>query len=150
MDTYIKRDVRDLSQVGDESAFARFMAACASRTGRLLNMGELYRDADVPPSTGRRWLSILETSGLVFRLEPYFINATKSMIKAPKLYFLDTGLAAYLAGYDSPTILERGTASGAFFETWVMAEIMKKLAGKRPAGSFFFTTAIKIKRKSLS
>ena len=138
VDTYIKRDVRDLAQVGDEAAFTRFLSACAARTGQLLNMADLSRDAGVSPATGKRWLSVLEASGLIFRLSPYFKNVTKRMIKAPKLYFLDTGLAAYLAGWDSPQALERGAVSGAFFETWVMAELLKNWLGNGPQAPFFY------------
>jgi predicted AAA+ superfamily ATPase len=123
--TYLQRDVRDLAQVGDEMTFLRFLRACAARTGQLLNIAELSRDADVSPVTGKKWLSILEASGLVYLLEPYFTNVTKRMVKAPKLYFLDTGLAAYLTEWSSPETLEAGAMSGAAFETWVMAELLK-------------------------
>jgi predicted AAA+ superfamily ATPase len=123
--TYLQRDVRDLTQVGDERGFLRFLRACAARTGQLLNIAELSRDADVSPVTGKKWLSILEASGLVYLLEPYFNNVTKRMVKAPKLYFLDTGLAAYLTEWASPETLEAGAMSGAIFETWVMGELLK-------------------------
>ncbi len=123
--TYLQRDVRDLAQVGDEMAFLRFLRASAARTGQLLNIAELSRDADVSPVTGKKWLSILEASGLVYLLEPYFSNVTKRMIKAPKLYFLDTGLAAYLTEWSSPETLEAGAMSGAIFESWVMGELLK-------------------------
>lgn len=123
--TYLQRDVRDLAQVGNEMAFLRFLRASAARTGQLLNIAELSRDADVSPVTGKKWLSILEASGLVYLLEPYFTNVTKRMVKAPKLYFLDTGLAAYLTEWSSPETLEAGAMSGAVFETWVMAELLK-------------------------
>ena len=123
--TYLQRDVRDLAQVGDEMAFLRFLRACAARTGQLLNIAELSRDADISPVTGKKWLSILEASGLVYLLEPYFTNVTKRMVKAPKLYFLDTGLAAYLTEWSSPETLEAGAMSGAILETWIMGELLK-------------------------
>ncbi len=125
MQTYLGRDVRDLAQVGDEMAFLRFLRACAARTGQMLNIANLSRDADVSPVTGKKWLSILETSGLVYLLEPYFTNIAKRLIKSPKLYFLDTGLAAYLTEWSSPETLEAGAMSGAFFESWVLAELLK-------------------------
>jgi predicted AAA+ superfamily ATPase len=123
--TYLQRDVRDLAQVGDEMAFLRFLRACAARTGQLLNISELARDADVSPGTGKKWLSILEASGLIYLLEPYFTNVTKRMVKTPKLYCLDTGLAAYLTEWSSPETLEAGAMSGAILETWIMGELLK-------------------------
>lgn len=123
--TYLQRDVRDLAQVGNEMAFLRFLRASAARTGQLLNISELSRDADVSPVTGKKWLSILEASGLVYLLEPYFSNVTKRMVKAPKLYFLDTGLASYLTEWSSPETLEAGAMSGAILETWIMGELLK-------------------------
>ena len=123
--TYLQRDVRDLAQVGDEMAFLRFLRASAARTGQLLNIAELSRDADVSPVTGKKWLSILQASGLVYLLEPYFSNVTKRMVKTPKLYFLDTGLASYLTEWSSPETLEAGAMSGAILETWIMDELLK-------------------------
>ncbi|WP_310598634.1 ATP-binding protein [Desulfobulbus sp.] len=123
--TYLQRDVRDLAQVGDEMAFLRFLRASAARTGQLLNISELARDADVSPVTGKKWLSILEASGLIYLLEPYFTNVTKRMVKTPKLYFLDTGLAVYLTEWSSPETLEAGAMSGAILETWIMGELLK-------------------------
>ena len=123
--TYLQRDVRDLAQVGDEIAFLRFLRAAAARTAQLLNVAEMARDADVAPNTAKKWLSILQTSGLVYLLEPYFSNVTKRMVKSPKLYFLDTGLAAYLTEWSSPETLEAGAMSGAILETWILAELLK-------------------------
>jgi len=123
--TYLQRDVRDLAQVGDEMAFLRFLRAAAARTAQLLNVAEMARDADVAPNTAKKWLSILQTSGLVYLLDPYFSNVTKRMVKSPKLYFLDTGLAAYLTEWSSPETLEAGAMSGAILETWILAELLK-------------------------
>jgi predicted AAA+ superfamily ATPase len=88
-------------------------------------MAELARDADVAPNTAKKWLSVLQASGLVYLLEPYFNNVTKRMVKSPKLYFLDTGLAAYLTEWSSPETLEAGAMSGAILETWILSEILK-------------------------
>lgn len=123
--TYVQRDVRDLARVGDELAFLRFLRAAAARTGQLLNVAELARDADVAPNTAKSWLSILETSGLVYLLQAWHNNVTKRLVKTPKLYFLDTGLCAYLTQWSSPETLEAGAMSGAIFETWVMVELLK-------------------------
>ncbi|MDD3927468.1 MAG: ATP-binding protein [bacterium] len=123
--TYLQRDVRDLSKVGDEMAFLRFLRISAARTGQMLNLSELARDADIAVNTAKSWLSILQASGVAYLLEPYHNNISKRMVKSPKLYFLDTGLCAYLTGWSSPETLEAGAMSGAIFETWVVSELIK-------------------------
>ena len=123
--TYLQRDVRDLAQVGDELVFLRFIRAAAARTGQLLNLSDLARDADVHPNTAKSWLSILEASGLIWLLQPWHTNLTKRIVKTPKLYFLDTGLVCYLTGWTSPETAEAGAMSGALFETWVISQILK-------------------------
>ena len=123
--TYIQRDVRQLARVGDEQAFLRFIRAAAARTGQMLNMADLARDADIAPNTAKAWLSILEVSGLVYLLQPWHSNLTKRLVKTPKLYFMDTGLCAYLTQWSSPQTLEAGAMSGAIFETWCVIEIIK-------------------------
>ncbi len=123
--TYLQRDVRDLANVGDESSFLRFLKTCAARTGQMLNMQDLCRNSDINSATGKRWLSILENSGVIYLLEPWHTNVNKRVLKTRKLYFLDTGLAAWLSGWSSPSLLETGAMSGAFLETWVVSEIIK-------------------------
>ena len=123
--TYIERDVRDLTQVGDEVAFLKFLTVIASMTGNLLNLSSVARDVGISAPTAERWLSILVTSGIVYLLPPYFNNAVKRAVKTPKVYFLDTGLAAYLTKWTSPEVLEAGAMAGAFFETFVISEIIK-------------------------
>jgi len=123
--TYLQRDVRDLARVGDEMAFLRFVRAAAARTAGLLNVAELARDADISPVTAKKWLSILQAGGLVLLLEPYYTNLSKRLVKAPKLYFLDTGLCSYLTDWSSPETLEAGAMSGAILETFVVAEVVK-------------------------
>lgn len=132
--TYLQRDVRDLARVGDELAFLRFLRAAAARTGHLLNLTDLARDADVAPNTAKTWLSILQAAGIAYLLEPYHTNVTQRLIKAPKLYFLDTGLAAYLTEWASPETLEAGAMSGPILETWIVVELLKSYwhAGRRP------------------
>ena len=107
---------------------SRFNGSCAARprcSGELLNVADVARDADVAPNTARSWLSILETSGLVYLLPPWHGNLGKRLLKTPKLYFLDTGLCAYLTQWSSPETLEAGAMSGAILESWVVAEILK-------------------------
>jgi predicted AAA+ superfamily ATPase len=132
--TYLQRDVRDLARVGDEMAFLRFLRATAARTGQILNLADLARDADVTPNTAKHWLSILQTAGMVYLLAPYHANISKRLVKTPKLYFLETGLAAYLTGWSSPETLEAGAMSGALLETWVVAELLKGYwhSGRQP------------------
>lgn len=125
LQTYLQRDVKDLAQVGNEAAFLRFLKACAARTGQLLNFSDLARDADVSVNTAKNWLSILQASLQVYLLQPYHSNLTKRLVKRPKLYFLDTGLCAYLTEWTSPETLEVGAMSGAILETFVFTEILK-------------------------
>lgn len=128
--TYIERDVRELTQVGDEVKFLRFMTVAASCTGQLLNLASLAGDVGISPTTAERWLSILVTSNLVYLLQPYYNNITKRAVKTPKLYFLDTGLAAYLTKWNTPDVLKNGAMAGAFFETFVISEILKSYYNK--------------------
>ncbi len=123
--TYLQRDVRDLANVGDEGSFLKFLRAAAARTGQLLNMSDMARDAAISVPTAKRWLGVLEASGIIYLLEPYHTNTTKRLIKAPKLYFLDTGLCAYLTEWSSPKTLEAGAMSGAILETFIFNEILR-------------------------
>ena len=123
--TYIERDVRELTQVGDEVKFMRFMTAIAAQAGQLLNLASLARDVGVSQPTIDRWLSVLRASGIIYLLEPYHNNITKRAVKTPKVYFLDTGLAAYLTRWPTDETLRAGAQSGAFFESFVIAEIVK-------------------------
>jgi len=128
--TYLERDVRKLANVGDEVKFTQFMTVVASLTGQLVNMATVARDIGVSPPTADRWLSILVASNLVHLLRPYHNNITKRTVKTPKLYFTDTGLAAYLTRWSTPDVLKNGAMSGAFFETFVVNEIIKSYANK--------------------
>ena len=136
--TYLQRDVRDLANVGSEGAFLRFLRACAARTGQLLNLSDLCRDADISHPTAKTWLSILVSSGIIHLLEPYPSNFNKRLVKTPKLYMLDTGLAAYLTEWSSPQNLEAGAMNGAFLETWVVTEILKSYWHNGRRASLFF------------
>jgi predicted AAA+ superfamily ATPase len=134
LQTYLQRDVRDLTQVGSEAAFVRFLRACAARTAQMLNLTELARDADVAVNTAKKWLSILQASFQIFLLKPYHTNLTKRLVKTPKMYFLDTGLCAYLTEWSSPETLAAGAMSGAILETYALCELLKSWwhRGKKP------------------
>jgi predicted AAA+ superfamily ATPase len=125
LQTYLQRDVRDLAQVGSIEVFTRFVRACAARTAQLLNLSDLARDVDVSVPTAKSWLSVLLASCQVFLLQPYHTSVTKRLVKTPKLYFLDTGLCAYLTGWASPATLAAGAMRGAILETYVVAEVLK-------------------------
>ena len=137
--TYVERDVRQLVNVGDMLVFQTFLRLCASRTGQILNLSSLANDCGISQPTARSWLSVLEASYIVFRLPPFFTNLGKRLIKAPKLYFYDTGLAASLLNIENPRQLETHPLRGALFETWVVAEIAKAHLhrGRRPRLSFY-------------
>jgi len=123
--TYLERDIRDLTQVADETLFIQFITAVAARTAEPLNMEDLAREIGVSNPTIKRWLSVLTTSGLIVLLPAYHKNVLKRVVKMPKLHFLDLGLAAYLLKWNSPEALEAGAASGRFFESWVFSEVYK-------------------------
>jgi len=125
LQTYIERDIKDFQGITDGIKFYKFIRASAVRTGSLLNYTDLARDADVDVRTAKTWLAALERSGLVKLLYPYHVNITKRLVKTPKLYFLDTGLCAFLGGFDTPKSLEAGYLNGAILETWAFSEILK-------------------------
>lgn len=128
--TYIDRDVRELSEIGDTVKFTKFMIAAAASTGQLMNLASLSRDVGISQPTAERWLSILVASNIVYLLQPFSNNVVKRAIKTPKLYFLDTGLAAYLTRWNTPDTLKNGAMAGAFFETFVVSEIIKSYYNK--------------------
>lgn len=134
VNTYLQRDIKDLTQVGDELAFFRFLTCCAARTSQMVNYADIAKDVGISPPTAKQWLSILVSSGIVTLVEPYFNNTLKRIIKSPNMYFLDTGLCAYLTRWTNADSLEISAMSGAFFETYVVSEIIKSYynAGKRP------------------
>ncbi|MCL2505651.1 MAG: ATP-binding protein [Alphaproteobacteria bacterium] len=137
--TYIERDVRQLKTVQNELDFMKFMTALAARTGQLLNYSDLAKDVGVAVNTIRAWISVLQTSGLIYLLQPYSNNLTNRVIKTPKVYFMDTGIACYLTKWNSPETLEAGAFAGAIFETYVVSEIIKSYwhNGKEPAVYFY-------------
>lgn len=126
--TYLERDVRNLTQVADEIEFLNFISVVAARTGQLVNYADIASTVGIDPKTAKKWLSILVSSGLVFLVHPYSGNIEKKLIKTPKLYFTDTGLAANLTKWSNPQVLASGAMAGAFFETFVVIEILKSFA----------------------
>lgn len=124
--TYVERDIRQLIHVQDLRVFHRFLQMCAARTGQLVNLSSLANDCGITHNTAKAWLSVLEASYILFLLSPHHNNYSKRLIKAPKLYFYDTGLACLLAGIQTAEQLLAHPMRGAFFETWVASELIKK------------------------
>lgn len=123
--TYLERDVRQIANINDLNDFTRFMISVASRSGEILNYSNIAQEVGVSVETIRRWIAILQASGIVYLLQPYHHNHLKRAIKTPKLYMLDTGLMAYLTKWLTVDTLQRGAKSGQFLETFVVAEIIK-------------------------
>ena len=136
--TYIERDIKNLSQVADEMQFLQFITVVASRTSQLVNYGDMARECGISEVTAKKWLSLLVTSGIVYLLKPYASNVEKRVVKTPKLYFMDTGLAAYLTRWISPEVMQSGAMAGAFFETYVVSEIIKSFANNGEDAPMYF------------
>ena len=123
--TYIERDIRELINIKDEVKFLKFISAVAARTGQEYNSSDICKDIGIDNKTVDNWISILRNTFLVYFLQPYSNNAVGRVIKRPKIYFMDTGLACYLAGYLDSRTLERSAYSGQIFETYIISEIIK-------------------------
>lgn len=123
--TYIEKDIKDVLNIQDESAFIKFVKAAASLTGEMLNLTTIAEICGKDVKTVRAWLSVLESGGLVYLLEPYYNNLNKRLVKTPKLYFLDTGLACWLLGWNTPEQLVGGAMWGHIFESFVFGEVLK-------------------------
>lgn len=123
--TYIEKDVYDILKVRDADTFYKFMVSCAARTGNILNYSNISSDVGIDADTIKTWIGILEKTGIVYLLKPYHNSHLNRAIKTPKLYFRDTGLAAHLTGWLTPGQLQSGAMNGAFFETFVLNEILK-------------------------
>lgn len=137
--TYVERDVHLISNIGDFATFQRFVQLCASRTAQLLNLSSLALDAGVSQPTAKAWLSILETTFVAFRLQPYFANIGKRLVKTPKLHFYDAGLVCWLLGIRDPEQLRLHPLRGPIFETWVVSEILKHRFNRgEHAGLYFY------------
>ena len=138
--TYIERDIRQLINVKNETVFYNFLIAVAARTGQLLNASDISNKINISVKTVQEWLSVLQASGIIHILYPFWENTNKRLSKTPKVYFLDTGLACYLTGWETAKQVERGAMSGHLFETFVVTEILKSYmnAGKDLRNIFFY------------
>lgn len=125
LQTYIERDVRRIVNVKDLSAFQKFMTVCASRVGQLINYDDIASEIGLSNNTIKNWFSILEASYVLIRLQPYYANISKRLIKTPKLYFVETGLAAYLLGIESIEQMRRDPLRGHLFENMIVMDCMK-------------------------
>lgn len=123
--TYLDRDVRQILKIQDLAAFQRFIQLCAGRIGQLLNINSLATDTGIARVTAGSWLSVLQASHLMFLVQPWFANLSKRLIKTPKLYFCDPGLASWFLGIRSPGHVTAHPQRGALFENWVMIELLK-------------------------
>lgn len=133
VNTYLERDIYLLEQVGKLNDFYNFLAFMAARTAQELNYSEISKELGISAPTVKEWVTILERSGIIFVLHPWYSNISKRLVKTPKVYFMDTGLATYLCRWPTPETLESGAMDGAFFETFVISEIVKSYynSGKR-------------------
>lgn len=136
--TYLERDVRTLTAVHDLGNFQRFLRLCAARTGQLLNLNALANDCGIAQPTAAAWMNVLEASFVIKRIAPFHRNFGKRLVKTPKLYFLDTGVAAWLLGVETERDMAHHYARGALFETWVVTEALKWRAVRGDARPVFF------------
>lgn len=132
--TYLQKDVSDFAHVGKLHEFENFLVYMAAHTAQELKYSDIATSIGVSAPTAKEWVSILVRAGIIYLLRPYFNNITKRLVKTPKMYFIDTGLAAYLCRWPSAETIENGAMDGAFFETWVISELLKSFynAGKTP------------------
>ena len=140
INTYIERDVMKLISASSELQFRNFISIVALRTAQELHYDEIAGSIGIDVRTCKRWISILLTSGIIFLLQPYMANTSNRIIKSPKLYFMDTGLCAYLCKWPNAEMLESCAMSGAFFETYIVSEIVKNFYAynKNPADNLFY------------
>ena len=138
-ETYVERDVRRLGGIRNLSSFRRFVRLCAGRVGQLVNLSSLGSDVGVSHTTAREWLTVLETSYIVFQMQPFHANIRKRLVKSPKMYFYDVGLASYLMGIENARQIATHPLRGALFENAVVAEALKHRfnQGRQPNLSFF-------------
>lgn len=136
--TYIERDVRLLINLKDSSKFEKFVRLCAGRVGQLLNQASLANDVGVTANTISDWIAVLEASFIVYRLQPYYENIGKRLIKSPKIYFVDTGLAAWLMGIETTTQMQRDPLRGNLFENLIVMEALKSKLNRGKDPRLFF------------
>ena len=137
--TYVERDLRQISIIHDLQKFERFVRLCAGRTGQLLNMNNLANDAGIAHSTARQWIDLLQSSYIIFLLPPWFTNTRKRLVKSPKLYFYDVGLASWLLGIHQPDQIRRDPLFGALFENMIVIDRLKSAYNAaRPVECYFY------------
>jgi hypothetical protein len=136
--TYVERDVREVSNIGNLEIFQRFVRLCAGRTGQLLNLSSLANDCGISHTTARQWISILQAGFIIHLLPPHFNNFSKRIIKSPKLYFIDTGLLCYLLRIREPADLTDHAMRGAIFETYVVSELFKAFVHRGETPPLYF------------
>ena len=134
----LQRDIRNFVQLNDEMKFYRFLCAAASQTAKLLNYAAMEKETGITIPTAKQWLGILEKMGLVYLLQPAAFEGVKYVVKTPKLYFTDTGMAAYLLRWNSSDALELGAMSAEFFETWVIGEVYKSYAASGQKAPLYY------------
>lgn len=125
VNTYLQKDISDFAHIGKMREFEDFLIYMAAHTAQELKYSEIAKSIGISAVTAKEWVSLLERSGVIYILYPYYDNITKRLVKTPKVYFLDTGLAAYLCRWPTADTLETGAMDGAFFETWVVSEFVK-------------------------
>lgn len=134
----LQRDIRKFVQLNDEMKFYRFLCATASQTAELLNYAVMAKETGISIPTAKQWLGILEKMGIVYLLQPAAFSGVKYVVKTPKLYFTDTGLAAYLLRWNTADALELGAMSAEFFETWVIGEVYKSFANSAQKAPLYY------------
>lgn len=146
INTYLERDIRNLTQVGDLLSFERFVRLCAIRTGQILNISDLARDANISPTTAQRWLSLLRQTYQIHLVEPFYENISSRIRKAPKMYFMDVGLSAHLMGFRDPSLIDGSPQYGALFETLVVTNLIKQFsnAGEIPPHYYLKTPSLEV------
>jgi hypothetical protein len=136
--TYVERDVREVTNIGDLEMFQRFVRLCAGRSGQLLNLSSLASDTGISHTTARQWISVLQTGFIIHLLPPHFTNFSKRLVKSPKIYFLDTGLLCYLLRIREPEDILAHPLKGAIFETFVLSELYKAFAHRGETPPLYF------------
>jgi predicted AAA+ superfamily ATPase len=138
IETYLERDVRQLKNIGNLNSFVRFVKLCAGRVGNVLNLSSLANDADISVNTAKSWLSVLEASYIVFLVQPYTPNINRRLIKSPKLYFYDTGLACSLLNIELENQIENFYMRGNLFENFIFSELVKNRYNKGLPANFYY------------
>jgi len=142
LETYLSKDVRELSNIGDMREFRRCLQLLAARTTQILNMSELSRELGVTVATIKKWISVLEASYIIFLLPPFYRNLGKRIVKSPKVYFFDTGIVSFLTGIANADLFEKGPMQGPLFENYVISEVYKReLHTKSNAELYYYRTS---------